>query len=99
MSKPLLTLGVLLLAFAVFGSIGHQFFPSITALDFFDDFQTTISIAIAAGVSIALSFLLRFLSPAQKVLSRNKCRKCGTAIPAGDLYCLSCVKHLQGRRR
>jgi hypothetical protein len=99
MSKSLLTLGVLILAFAVFGNIGHHVLPAVTVLDFFDDFQNTVYLAMAGGAAIVLSVLVKILSPAKKVLSRNKCRQCGTAIPPGDLYCLSCVKQLQGRRR
>ena len=98
MSKTLLTLGVLILAFAVFGNIAHHFFPNLFWLDFLDDFQNTLYLAMAAGATIVLSVLLRMLSPVKRVVSRNKCRKCGTAIPSGDIYCLSCMKHLQGRR-
>jgi len=99
MSKPLLTLGVLILAFAVFGNIAHHFYPDFAVLDLFDDFQNSIYLAMAAGSAIVLSLLVRVLSPVKKAVSRNKCRKCGTPIPPGDLYCLSCVKKLQGRRQ
>ena len=37
MSGPLITLGILILAFVVFGHIAHQFLPSIPYLDFLDD--------------------------------------------------------------
>lgn len=99
MSGSLITLGILILAFVVFGHIAHQFLPSIPYLDFLDDFQNTIYLVLASGAAFVSAVLLRVLSPVKKVVSRNKCKKCGARIPPGDLYCLSCMKDLQGRRR
>jgi hypothetical protein len=99
MSGPLVTLGILLLAFVVFGHIVHQFMPGVPFLEFLDDFQNTVYLLLAAGAAFGGSVLVRVLSPVRKVVSRNKCRKCGTPIPPKELYCLSCVKQLQARRR
>jgi H+/Cl- antiporter ClcA len=99
MSGPLVTMGILLLAVVVFGHIVHQFMPEVPFLEIFDDFQNTLYLLLAAGAAFAGSVLVRVLSPMKKVVSRNKCRKCGAPIPPKELYCLSCVKQLQARRR
>lgn len=99
MGNSLIALGVLILAFVVFGHIAHNLDPDIPFLELFDDLQNTITLLLAAGASFVAAVLLRVLSPVRKAVSRNKCRQCGTPIPAKDLYCLSCVKELQHRRR
>ena len=99
MGNSLITLGVVILAIIVFGHITHNVKPDIPFLDLFDDFQNTLYLAMTAGASFVSAILLRVLSPVKKAVSRNKCRKCGVRVPPGDLYCLSCMKQLQDRRR
>ncbi len=99
MGRSLIALGCAILALIVFGHIGRNVRPDLPFLDAFDDFQNTLYLLMAAGAAFVSAVLLRTLSPMRRAVSRNKCRKCGKPIPPKDLYCLSCMKDLQGRRR
>lgn len=45
-------------------------------------------------VLVIAGILLRVLEKGSKVVSRNRCRVCKTAIPDGGIYCRAHLRHM-----
>lgn len=52
---------------------------------------------LSALVCFSLGMLLRILHPVKKVF-KNRCKKCKTPIPEGDIYCSTCLRDLRNIR-
>lgn len=97
MGNLLLTLGVLCLLFIAFVYLFSIFYPENQYLIQLKEQKFIYLFLYSSLACFALSLVLKILSPVKKVF-KNRCKKCNTPIPQGDIYCSTCLRDLKNNR-
>ena len=101
MSSTLLRLGLWIILIVIGLYVLQQTYEGLPAAEYFAP-AMLVKALVVGGLLVAGGLVMRVLEKGAKVVTKNRCVVCKTAIPSGAIYCrahLRSVLHREEDRR